>query len=69
MSDSSGRMGPSGRSMWLLRVIFIVAVVMLSCRPVSGGIRTLRGSTGTPGSPAAGHINYSGPGNTVAQMD
>ncbi|XP_036416076.1 chemokine-like protein TAFA-4b [Colossoma macropomum] len=40
-------MGPSGRSMWLLRVIFIVAVVMLSCRPVSGGTRTLRGSTGS----------------------
>uniref|UniRef100_A0A4W4EIF3 TAFA chemokine like family member 4b n=1 Tax=Electrophorus electricus TaxID=8005 RepID=A0A4W4EIF3_ELEEL len=32
---------------WLLRVILLVAVVMLSCRPVCGGTRSLRGSTGT----------------------
>uniref|UniRef100_A0A8B9RL43 TAFA chemokine like family member 4 n=1 Tax=Astyanax mexicanus TaxID=7994 RepID=A0A8B9RL43_ASTMX len=32
-------------AVWLLRVIFVVVVVMLSCRPVSGGTRTLRGGS------------------------
>ncbi|KAF7693435.1 chemokine-like protein TAFA-4b [Silurus meridionalis] len=34
------------RSVWLLQLIVLVLVVMLSCRPVCGGTRTLRASTG-----------------------
>ncbi|MCI4389982.1 hypothetical protein PGIGA_G00117410 [Pangasianodon gigas] len=42
----TGRMEMRWRSAWLLQLILLVIVVMMSCRPVCGGTRNLRASTG-----------------------